>query len=189
MIGALRRLYVGLFQGIESITEGWLLGLAARATFASVLLFYFWNSALTKIGSGFSGLFTPTIGAYGQIVPKAAEEAGYSADKIAFFPYKLIVFAGTYSEFLLPALIVVGLFTRAAALAMLGFIAVMTYVDINFHGVEAKTIGAFFDRVQDSAIADQRLLWAFILLVLVVKGAGAISLDALLGRLFGGERS
>lgn len=55
---------------------------------------------------------------------------------------------------------------------MLAFIAVMTYVDINLHSVDAKTIGAFFDRIHNSALADQRLLWAFPLIVLVVKGAG-----------------
>ena len=40
----------------------------------------------------------------------------------------------------------------------MGFIAVMTWTDITGH--EAK-IGGFFDRFQDAAIADQRLLWLF----------------------------
>ncbi len=182
MIQTLANLYDGFFGAIERITTGWFLGLAARLTFASVLLFYFWNSALTKIESGFTGLFTLTTGAYGQILPSVAEAVQYDTDKIAFLPYGLIAYLGTYSEFILPALIVVGLFTRAAAFAMLGFVAVMTYVDVNFHNVEAKTIGNFFDRVQDSSLADQRLLWAFLLIVLVVKGAGAISLDALLAK-------
>ncbi len=182
MIWTIRDLYNGFFGAIERATQGWFIGLAARLTFASVLLLYFWNSALTKIGSGFMGIFVPTIGAYGQILPSVSERYIFDIDKIPFFPYGLIVYFGTYSEFILPVLVVVGLFTRAAALGMLIFIAVMTYVDINFHGVEAKTIGAFFDRIQDSAIADQRLLWAFLLIVLVLKGAGAMSLDQLFGR-------
>ena len=46
----------------------------------------------------------------------------------------------------------------------------------------AQTIGALFDRVQDGVIADQRLLWIFPLIYLIIKGAGAISVDGLLGR-------
>lgn len=185
MFGMIRGFYIGFFGAIERATEGWLIGLTARLTFASVLLFYFWNSALTKIGNGVLGIFSPTIGAYGQILPNVSEQYSYNIDSIPYFPYGLIVHLGTYSEFILPALIVVGLFTRAAALGMLIFIAVMTFVDISFHSVDAKTVGAFFDRIQDSALADQRLLWAFPLMVLVVKGAGLVSLDALLDRNFG----
>jgi putative oxidoreductase len=177
--------YDGFFGAIERATEGWFIGLTARLTFASVLLVYFWNSALTKIGSGISGIFSPTIGAYAQILPGVAESYSYNIDTIPFLPYGLIVFLGTYTEFILPALIVVGLLTRLSALGMVVFIAVMTYIDINFLAADAKTIGAFFDRNPSSLIADQRLLWAFLLIVLVVKGPGFISVDALLGRLVG----
>jgi len=64
---------------------------------------------------------------------------------------------------------------------MIGFIAVMTYVDITAHQVDAETIGAFFDRLPNAAISDQRLLWAFPLLYLVLRGPGAISLDWIFG--------
>lgn len=94
----------------------------------------------------------------------------------------LIVLAGTYAEFILPALILIGLFTRLSSLAMIGFIVVMSIVDITGHGASAKTIGALFDRIQDGVIADQRLLWIFPLIYLIIKGAGAISVDGLLGR-------
>ena len=80
-------------------------------------------------------------------------------------------------------LIVLGLFTRLAALGMLVFVAVQSYVDIAFHGVDAETIGALFDRLPSATIADQRALWAFLLVTLVIKGGGALSLDALLSRL------
>ena len=50
--------------------------------------------------------------------------------------------------------------------------------DIWGHGVDAATIGAWFDRGADSLILDQRLLWVFVLSVLVVKGAGRLSLDS-----------
>jgi putative oxidoreductase len=82
----------------------------------------------------------------------------------------------------LPALILVGLFTRLSSLAMIGFIVVMSYVDITGHGLDAKSIGAMFDRVQNAVIYDQRLLWVFPLVYLAVKGGGAVSLDALLCR-------
>ena len=44
----------------------------ARAAFAAVLLMYFWTSGLTK----FDGPFTPSLGAYAQIFPRAMEAEG-----------------------------------------------------------------------------------------------------------------
>ena len=178
------KLYDGFFGLLQMLTRGWFLGLSARLVFASVLMMYLLNSAMTKVGSGFPGMLVPQSGAYAQILPSVAEQFGYDASKIPFIPYGLIVHAGTYAEYLLPILILIGLFTRAASAAMLGFIAVMTYVDINFHGAEASTIGAFFDRVQDSAIADQRLLWCFPLVYLMLRGPGLLSLDAVFKWMF-----
>jgi putative oxidoreductase len=112
------------------------------------------------------------------------EAYGYDPSQVPFVPWGIVVYAGTYAEFILPVLIVLGLFTRLASLGMIGFILVQSYVDIAFHGVDDKTIGAWFDRFSDAAILDQRTLWIFLLLTLVVKGAGAISLDALWARTF-----
>lgn len=175
-------LYNRVFDAIEKAAGGWFVGLAARLAFASVLLMFFINSALTKVGSGPLGIFSPSVGAYAQILPEMMKSVGFNVSKIAFIPYGLIVMLGTWAEFILPVLIVVGLFTRAASLAMIGFIVVMSYVDITGHGVDAKTIGMPFDGLPTGVIADQRLLWVFLLLVLVVKGAGCVSLDALLQR-------
>ncbi|TWI82266.1 putative oxidoreductase [Roseibium hamelinense] len=181
LIGLLMRLYVGVFGAIERLTNGWFLGLAARLVFASVLLVFFWNSALTKLGDGFFGFLSPSTGAYAQMLPKMMEQVSYDTSQIAFFPYGLIVLLGTWGEFVLPLLVVIGLFTRAASLGMIVFIGVMTYVDIVGHGVDTKTIGAFFDGDPYAIIADDRLLWVFLLLVPMLKGPGLISLDALLG--------
>lgn len=175
----LYRCGVGL---IESRLEGWFLGLAARFVFAAVLLVYYLNSAATKVGEGIAGFFSVGDNAYFQILPSVVEAYGYDASQVPFFPWDLIVIAGTYAEFLLPLLIVLGLFTRLAALGMIGFTLVQSYVDIAFHGADAKTIGAWFDRLSDAAILDQRALWVFLLTYLVVKGAGALSLDRVLGR-------
>ncbi len=184
MITALKGLYTGIFGGIERLTDGWFMGLFARLAFSSALMMFFLNSAATKVGSGFPANLVPTVNAYAQMLPPVAEQYGYNADKIPFFPYALIVYGGTYAEFILPVLILVGLFTRAASAAMIGFIAVMTYVDINFHGADAKTIGVLFDRVQDSVISDQRLLWCIPLIYLILKGPGLLSLDAIFGNFF-----
>jgi len=167
----------------ERHLDSWFPGLASRFVFAAVLLFYFWNSALTKVGDGLIGFFSLTPGAYIQILPGAMAAHGYDPSQIPIFPQGLIVVLGTYSEFLLPLLVVIGLFTRLAALGMIAFIAVQTYVDIAFHGATAETIGAWFDGTPDAAIADQRLLWLLPLLYLAVRGAGLISIDAVLDRL------
>lgn len=187
-MGALVSLLVGLYQSvfgtIERLTNGWFLGLAARFVFASVLLFYFLNSALTKMGDGFLGFLSPSTGAYVQVLPSLMEKVSYDTSQVAFFPYGLIVLLGTWGELILPILVVVGLFTRAVSLGMIVFIIVMSYVDIVGHKVDEATIGALFDNPSSSLIVDQRLLWIFVLLVLVLKGPGKISLDALFGSLY-----
>lgn len=151
----------------------WLLPSLARLFFAAVLLGYFWASALTK----FDGLFTPSVGAYAQIFPKAFEAAGYDPSAMSLWHW-LVVMGGGYAEFLLPALIVLGLLTRLAALGMIGFVLVQSLTDLLGHGASA---GAWFDRASDALILDQRALWLLLLAVLVCKGAGPISADRILG--------
>ena len=109
------------------------------------------------------------------------EAVGYDESKLGFIA-DLIVLAGMWAEFVIPALIVVGLFTRAAAVAMIGFILVMSIVDITGHGADAATIGMWFDNVPDAKILDQRLFWIFLLLIPIARGAGPVSLDAVLKR-------
>lgn len=181
LLGILVRLYNSVFGALERLTDGWLLGLSARFIFAGVLLVYFMNSALTKISGGLFGFLTPSDGAYAQILPGLMEQVSYDTSQIAFFPYGLIVLLGTWSEFVLPVLVTLGLFTRLASLGMIGFIIVMTYVDITGHHVDSATIGALFDGNPGGVIADQRLMWVFVLLVPALKGGGLISLDSLLG--------
>ncbi|MBN9672400.1 DoxX family protein [Roseibium aggregatum] len=181
LIGFFIRIYTAVFGALERLTNGWLLGLAARFIFAAVLFQFFWNSALTKIGGNIMNIFTPTAGAYAQMLPKLMEQVSYDTSQVAFFPYGLMVLLGTWGEFLLPIMVVVGLFTRFASLGMIVFIIVMSYVDIYGHGADAKTIGALFDGEPYAIISDDRLLWIFLLLVPALKGPGVISLDWLLG--------
>ena len=159
------------------------LPLLARIVFAGVLLVYYWNSGLTKLGDGFFGFLSPSSGAYVQIFPKAMEAAGYDVSQLSWFHWAVVV-AGTWAEFILPLLILIGLMTRLAALGMIGFVVVQSLTDLFGHGGIAHegTLGAWFDRFSDALILDQRAFWVLGLTVLVFKGAGALSIDRLLVR-------
>ena len=151
----------------------WLLPTLARLVFAGVLLGYFWSSALTK----FAGPFTPSVGAYAQIFPRAFDAVGYDPSQLGLWHWA-VVMAGAYAELILPALIVLGLLTRLAALGMAGFVVVQSLTDIFGH---SAATGAWFDRASDALILDQRALWLLLLIVLISKGAGPISADRFLG--------
>jgi len=169
----LRTLHAAIFDRLDR--AGWLLPTLARFLFAAILMIYFLNSGLTKLGDGLSGIWTPSVGAYAQIFPKALEAAGYDTDALGLFHY-VVVMAGTWAEFLLPAMIVLGILTRLAALGMIGFVVVQSLTDVYGHG-QTGEIGAWFDRFPDAIILDQRTLWVFLLLVIVFKGAGPLSFD------------
>ncbi len=175
----LQRAHGALFGFVDRITEGWFLGTVARLVFLVVLFQFFWASAMTKLGDGFFGFLSLSKGAYFQIAPKAVEAAGYQPANVGFGT-DLMVFAGTWAEILLPVFVVIGLFGRLSSLGMIGFIAVMTYVDLTAHSLKPEVVGAFFD-VQTNGLWDQRILWVFLLLVIVIKGPGPLSLDKLLG--------
>lgn len=173
---AIIEFYRRTIRRMEPMLDRWFLGLFARLVFLAVLVPYYLNSALTK----FDGPFSIADGAYYQIALPAVDAAGGDVSTVSFFPWGLMVFLGSYGEIILPLLLVVGLFTRIAALGMIAFIVVQSLTDILVHNVDAGTIGALFDRFPDSVILDQRLLWIFPLAYLVVKGAGLLSLDKLL---------
>lgn len=169
-------LYRAIFDRLER--ADWLLPTLARFLFAAILLMYFWVSGLTKLGEGFGRIFSPSTGAYVQIFPRMMEAFGYDTDQFTIV-HKLFVLAGTWAEFILPALIVLGLFTRLAALGMIGFVALQSLTDLYGHNgwYDSKVLGAWFDRFPDGIIMDQRAFWIFPLLVLVIKGAGPLSFD------------
>lgn len=184
MICQLIAIYDRFCVSLKQCGDDWMMGLIARLGFSSVVLLFFWNSALTKLGTGFPGVLQPGIGAYAQILPPIAQSTGYDLSQIAFFPWGLIVYAGTYAEILLPLAILLGVFTRLASVAMIGFIVVMSIVDVVFHDLDEKTIGFLFDRMSDGIIFDQRLLWVLPLIYLVFYGAGRVSLDHILRQKF-----
>ena len=160
--------------------SSWMLPSLARAVFVLVLLVYFWKSALTKIGSG---LFSPSVGAYAQIFPRTMEAVSYDPSQLNAF-HTLVVLAGTYAEFILPFLIVVGLLARLAALGMIGFVLMQSVVDVVGHGLARSDIGSWLDGISGALILDQRAFWILALLVIVMKGAGPVSVDSFLVRKF-----
>ncbi len=176
-------LHERFFAALARLLEPWFLPTLARFTFAAVLLTYYWNSATLKLGTGIAGLFRPSAGAFGQIFPHAYEAAGYDEGQLSAFHWAVTIL-GTWAEFILPALLVLGLLTRLAALGMIGFVIVQTLTDLYGHGVIAspETLGAWFDRAPDSAILDQRLLWITVLAIPLLRGGGPLSLDHLLAR-------
>jgi len=192
-MSALLNLYNKPLEAISGKLEPWLLPTLARFTFVAVLFMYFWASAVRKISfppvTSVSEFFSAATsldsyivssGAYGTIFPAAYTAAGYDLDNLTTF-HTVVAYAGTYAEFILPVLIAVGLFTRLAALGMIGFIFVQSYVDIYGHMVDKTAIGSWFERISDSPIMDQRLFWVTILMLLFIKGAGPLSADKLIG--------
>ena len=177
--------FFALYNGLAGRLDrfDWLLPTVARFLFAAVLAGYFWKSGLTKLGDGFLGLFTPSMGAYAQIFPKAFEAVGYDSSQLGLFHWAVVV-AGTLAEFILPALIMIGLLTRIAALGMIGFVTVQSLTDLYGHNLieDPKSLGAWFDRFPDGLILDQRSLWMFLFFVILIKGAGPLSLDRILKR-------
>ncbi len=166
-----------VFIKIHDATSPWLLTTLARFLFAALLLSYYWKSAGTK----FDGIFTPSLGAYAQIFPRAMEAAGYDPSQLSFI-HTFIALAGSYAEVILPALLLFGLLTRLAALGMIGFVIVQSIVDVVGHGLVSKDVGRWFDSVPGSLILDQRALWIFLLVIIVLKGAGPFSVDRFLVR-------
>ena len=185
IIGTIVGLHNAVFGLIERTFAGWFTGLAARFAFASVLFWYYFHSGTQKLGDGIFGFINPSLGAYASILPIQMEQVGYDPSALAFFPWHLIVLFGTWGEIILPLLIVIGLFSRIAALGMIVVVFVQSYVDIVGHGLDEPSIGAMFDRLPGAIIYDQRLLWVTILALIVVHGPGKLSVDHLLKRRFG----
>ncbi len=85
-------------------------------------------------------------------------------------------FLGTWIELITPWLLVVGLAGRLTALFLFVYniIAVISYPDLWPHGFWTGLIGDGFN---------DHKVWAMMLLAVIAWGPGALSLDALLGRL------
>jgi putative oxidoreductase len=120
------------------------LALASRISIAAI----FFLSGRTKV----DGLLTITDGTY---------ELFRSEYKLPLMPPEIAAHLATYAEHLLPVLLVLGLFTRLSALALLAMtvtIQVFVYPDA----------------------WPTHLSWAALLLYLIGRGAGVLSFDKFL---------
>ena len=154
MSTALRRLVDLLNRIPES-----LLALLARVGIGAT----FWLAGQSKV----EGLVLDPIGLHAQLgwprVSEGALELFRSEYALPLLPPELAAHLAAFSEHVLPLLLVLGLGTRFAALALLGMTAV---------------IQAF---VYPDAWPTHAV-WAACLLYLVARGAGVASLDHLLAR-------
>ncbi len=99
----------------------------------------------------------------GLLTIKASTYDLFNTDyKLPFVPPVIAAHAATYSEHLFPILLVLGLFTRVGALALLGM---TTVIEVFVYPDAWPT----------------HLSWAGLLLPLIARGGGAWSLDRLLG--------
>ena len=119
--------------------------LVARLSIAAI----FFMSGQTKV----SGFLTITPSTY---------ELFRTEYALPLISPELAAHLAAYSEHVFPALLVVGLFTRASALALLG----MTFVIEVFVYPDAWPT---------------HLSWAGLLLLIIARGAGKLSLDSRLG--------
>ncbi|HEY9208616.1 DoxX family protein [Acidovorax soli] len=140
-----RVLLARLADAATSLTPHSLLALVNRVAVAGI----FWLSARTKV----DGWFTVSDGAY------ALFRDEY---KLPLLPPELAAQMATVAEHLFAVLLVLGLFTRLSALALLG----MTLVIQVFVYPDAWPT---------------HLSWAGLMLYLVGRGAGALSLDRAFG--------
>lgn len=134
-----------LAQTLQQLLGDSLLSLAARLAVAAIFLL----SGRTKV----SGVLDITPGTF---------ELFRSEYVLPFLPPHIAAHLATYAEHLFPLLLVLGLFTRLSALALL----LMTLVIQLFVYPDAWST---------------HLSWAALLLLLIGRGAGRFSLDHLWG--------
>jgi putative oxidoreductase len=134
--------------------------LSGRAAESVALLFVrvalaaiFWFSGRTKVEEG--SLLTVSENAIYQF-----SEEPFS--NVPLLPSEFAAYLTTYAEHFLPMLLILGLFTRLSALALLG----MTLVIQIF--------------VFPEAFWQVHIIWIALALVLIARGGGRFSVDALL---------
>jgi putative oxidoreductase len=141
----LRRTWNRIANALTGLISHALLALAARVAVAAI----FFLSGRTKM----EGLLTVSDSAYTLF----REEY-----KVPLLPPELAAHLAAYAEHLFPILLVVGLFTRLSALALLGMTAV---IQVFVYPDAWPT----------------HLSWAALMIYLIGRGAGPVSLDRALG--------
>jgi putative oxidoreductase len=135
---------------VASLSATWvdaIMLLFVRISLAGV----FWRSGRTKVDEGSWLSVSDTA--------KFLFEEEYKGVPL---PPEFAAYMATYAEHLFPVLLVIGLFTRLSALALLG----MTMVIQIF--------------VYPEAWWSVHMIWVALALVLIIRGGGSLSLDKLL---------
>ena len=144
MPGKLTSLHNAVAERLSVLINDTALALAARVALAAI----FFLSGRTKV----DGLLTVNDGAY------ALFRDEY---KVPLLPPEFAAHMATYAEHLLPVLLVLGLFTRYAALALFGMtLAIQIFVY--------------------PSAWPTHLSWAALMLYLMARGGGTLSLDHIL---------
>jgi putative oxidoreductase len=113
----------------------------------------FWMSGRTKVEEG--SLLTVSENAIYQF-----SEEPFS--NVPLLPSDIAAYLTTYAEHILPILLVLGLFTRLSALALMGMTLVIQFF------------------VFPEAWWQVHILWVALAMVLIVRGGGVLTLDRLL---------
>lgn len=137
---------------VQSLSVAWveaIMLLFVRISLAGI----FWRSGRTKVDEGSWLSVSDTA--------KFLFEEEYKGVPL---PAELSAYMATYAEHLFPILLVIGLFTRLSALALLGITMVIQIF------------------VYPEAWWSVHMIWVALALVLIVRGGGHLSLDQLLTR-------
>ena len=148
-VSALLRRYDAAVRGLSSALPESFLLLFVRVVLGGI----FWRSGQTKVVEGTWFQLTDTTYELFR-----TEYAGVP------LPPELAAVLANSAEHVLPALLLAGLFTRGAALGLLGMTTVIQLF------------------VYPDAWWPEHSLWAALALVLVLRGGGLLSLDAVLTR-------
>lgn len=132
------------FRDLANSIPHSVIALLARASIATI----FWRAASTKLAN-----FDLTIALFQDEYLK----------NLPFLPAAPMAYLATAVEITMPALIVVGLLTRLAALPLIG-------------------MALFIQTLVYPMSWPDHLVWITLLVFLLARGPGAISLDALLAR-------
>ncbi|RAS35394.1 DoxX family protein [Paraburkholderia bryophila] len=141
----LRGRWNALAAKLQALIDDSLLSLVARFAIAAI----FFMSGRTKV----SGILTLTPSTY---------ELFRTEYKLPLVPPEIAAHIAAYSEHLFPLLLVLGLFSRFSAFALLGM---TTVIEVFVYPDAWPT----------------HLSWAGLLLVIIGRGAGAFSLDRKFG--------
>jgi putative oxidoreductase len=176
------RFHAAFFGRIEAMLASWLPALFARLAFGVVLAGYYWQSALGRFAEGLAAPLRLNEAAYAEVLPLVAQAHAAVGDPVPTLPWALVVALVSWAEIILPGLILVGLATRVAALAMVLVVLAGGVTQRLQAGVSPLpgALGGLFD-ADPSGFLDQRLLWLVPLMALMIRGAGQVSLDRLFG--------